>query len=324
MHEELLPNLFRIEIPLPNSPLKTLNSYLIKAQERFLIIDTGMNREECAREMLDCLDKLAVNLKKTDFFITHLHADHMGLVGNLATDTSRVYFSELDANIVTGNNEYNWREMKAHYRSHGFPQDELDRAMAAHPGRLYSSRNPVDFSIVKDGDIINIGDYSFRCIETSGHTPGHMCLYESEKKVLVSGDHILFDITPNITSWLEVSDSLGMYLASLDKVFTLDADLVLPGHRNIQYNHKARIIALKDHHQARLREVLCALSDGEKNAFQIAPHISWDIDCKSWELFPAAQKVFAIGETIAHIEHLEANNMVRRRTVNGEILFSLA
>jgi len=49
MIEQVLPDLFRIEIPLPNSPLRSLNSYLIKGKERFLIIDTGMNREECLR-----------------------------------------------------------------------------------------------------------------------------------------------------------------------------------------------------------------------------------------------------------------------------------
>ena len=70
MVEEILPNLYKIEIPLPGSPLKALNSYLIKSQGRFLVIDTGMNREECMREMVSGLKRLDVDLRKTDFFIT--------------------------------------------------------------------------------------------------------------------------------------------------------------------------------------------------------------------------------------------------------------
>ena len=80
MTEMMLPNLYRIEIPLPKNPLKALNSYLIKGDGRFLIIDTGMNREECQNAMFTALEELKVDLKKTDFFITHIHADHLGLV----------------------------------------------------------------------------------------------------------------------------------------------------------------------------------------------------------------------------------------------------
>ncbi|MBP1707530.1 MAG: beta-lactamase domain protein [Chloroflexi bacterium] len=69
MTEMMLPNLYRIEIPLPKNPLKALNSYLIKGDGRFLIIDTGMNREECQNAMFTALEELKVDLKKTDFIL---------------------------------------------------------------------------------------------------------------------------------------------------------------------------------------------------------------------------------------------------------------
>ena len=83
MIEEILANLYKIEIPLPESPLKALNSYVIKNSERNLIIDTGWNQEECMNAMQTGLKELGVDLRKTDFFITHLHADHLGLVSTL-------------------------------------------------------------------------------------------------------------------------------------------------------------------------------------------------------------------------------------------------
>jgi hypothetical protein len=65
MCEEILPNLFRNKIPLPESPLKYLNSYIIKDPERSLIIDTGLNREECLEAMQKGLDTLGIDLSKS-------------------------------------------------------------------------------------------------------------------------------------------------------------------------------------------------------------------------------------------------------------------
>jgi glyoxylase-like metal-dependent hydrolase (beta-lactamase superfamily II) len=78
MVEEIVPNLYHAEIPLPRSPLKWLNSYIVKGGNRFLIVDTGFNSEECLNEMNANLQKLGVDLNRTDIFITHLHVDHIG------------------------------------------------------------------------------------------------------------------------------------------------------------------------------------------------------------------------------------------------------
>ena len=80
MIEEVAANVYKIEIPLPESPLKSVNSYVIKGKDRNLMIDTAMNREECLNAMMAGLRELAVDIRKTDFFITHLLSDHLGLV----------------------------------------------------------------------------------------------------------------------------------------------------------------------------------------------------------------------------------------------------
>ena len=326
MVEELLPNLYRIEVPLPRSPLRALNSYVVKGEGRFLIIDTGMNREECLRPMLDSLRELHVDLNKTDLFITHLHADHLGLAATLATDTSKVYFDEIEASIMSRfeNSEGAWHEQYVFFISNGFPENECEKALGGHPGVKYSPGKHVEFTLLRDGNKIEIGDYSFRCIETPGHSPGHMCLYEANKKIFICGDHILFDITPNITWWPESDNSLKDYLENLEKVYSLDVELVLPGHRRIWNDHRGRITEIKEHHQSRLKEALSALGDGAKTAWDVAPYITWDIEIKSWAEFPPMQKWFAIGETIAHLDYLAADGRARKDTQNHKILYSLA
>lgn len=327
MIEEIVPNLYRMEIPLPKSPLKWLNSYIVKGGDRFLIIDTGFNREECQNEMNASLQKLGVDLNQTDIFVTHLHVDHMGLAGTLATDNSKVYFNEKEARLVnTQRNNWadHWQKLLNVYVANGFPAEGARLSLETHPARKYGLKKEVAFSVVRDGDMIEVGDFHFKCVATPGHSPGHMCLYEPDKKILVAGDHILFDITPNITHWLEMDDPLNEYLTNLEKVRALDVKFVLPGHRRLVHNLHKRIKELQEHHRDRLNEVLTALGDGAKTTLQIAPRITWDITSKSWEEFPPAQKWFAFGETLAHVKFLENKGKIRRQSQNGKILYSLA
>jgi glyoxylase-like metal-dependent hydrolase (beta-lactamase superfamily II) len=323
MIEQILTDIYRIEIPLPKSPLRSLNSYVIKSKERFLVVDTGWNHEACLHAMRSGLEDLDVDLSKTDFFITHLHADHIGLVGELMTNSSKVYFGAVEASMASSDVEKakeRFDYMFKTYVSHGFPEEELRRAVANHPGRYVSPR-PLHFSPLREGDRIEIGDYAFTSIETPGHSPGHICLYEPKEKILLSGDHILFDITPNITRWPEMEDSLGQYLASLEKTYRLDVKLVLPGHRRVMNHHRERIMALREHHNKRLDEALHAVANGGKTAWEVAPHLSWDISVRSWEQFPSVQKWFALGETIAHLKHLEACGSLVSKEHGGRIVF---
>lgn len=321
MTQEILANLYKIEIPLPRSPLKALNSYVVKDADRNLVIDTGWNQEECMNAMQSGLRQLGVDLRKTDFFITHLHADHLGLISNLITDTSTIYFSRPDADRFRSG--FLRDDFVNFARLNGFPEDELQAALRSHPGFKFRSKDNLVFHILKEGDAIAIGNYKFNCIETPGHTRGHMCLYEPCKKIFVAGDHILNDITPNIQLWSDEWNPLKEYLASLDKVYELDIELVLPGHRSIFKTCKERIHELKHHHQQRLDEMISILEKGSKNAFQIGSLMSWDIVCDSWDLFPVSQKWFAIGEAIAHLKYLEEKGIIRSEMWGRERVFSL-
>jgi len=274
------------------------------------------------RALVSGLRECGVDLRQADFFITHAHADHFGLASTLATDEARIYLSQADAaDINAADAPGYWEREAAFARMRGFPGGELKKAFASHPGRRYRSEGHISFSILKDGDTISIGDYLFGCIETPGHTEGHICLYEPSKKILICGDHMLVDITPNIPLWSDERNSLKEYLMSLDKVYDLDIELVLPGHRSIFRDQKKRIRELKQHHQIRLKEVISILGKGKQNVFQIASQMTWDIGYKSWDLFPPAQKWFAFGEAMAHLKYLEEEGKVGRETQEQGIVF---
>ncbi len=321
MIEEISSNLYKVEIPLPRNPLKSINSYFVMSPERNLIIDTGMNRKECMDAMQAALEELHVDLGKTDFFVTHLHADHFGLVGSLATDGSKVYFNKPDAeSIFTGGT---WESMIEFARISGFPEDLLEDALHKHPGYKYGSQMSFELTILEDGDELGVGDYTFRCVHTPGHTQGHTCLYEPDKKLFIAGDHILIDITPNIQLWSSDENPLDQYIASLDKVYELDIELVLPGHRRLVKNCKERIRELQRHHRQRSDEILSILEKGSQSAYQVASQMTWDIDSDSWEEFPVPQKWFATGEGIAHLKYLEDRGEISGKTRDGKIVYSL-
>src|SRR4030042_2788985 len=168
------------------------------------------------------LKELRIDLEKSDFCVTHLHADHLGLISELARPSSKVYFNFPDAEVIRDANH--WEKVAEAALLNGFPEEDLQEAIKRHPGHRYHANSPVDLTLLKEGDSLRIGSYDFSCVETPGHTPGHMCLYEKQTRIFFSGDHILNNITPNLSVWSEREDPLRQYLKSLDKIIPYAID----------------------------------------------------------------------------------------------------
>lgn len=315
-------NVYRIEVPLPQNPLRATNSYVIKGQDRNLIIDTGFNLPECMNAMRSGLNELDVSLRETDFFITHMHSDHLDLLWALPTASSTIYLSKPDAETVRSSDK--WVEVRRYFsRISGFPEDVFQEVIEKYSPHRHRRGDPPKFTTVKEGDKIGVNEFVFECVETPGHSEGHMCLYESKRKILFSGDHILNDISPNISLWQYDWNPLKSYLESLDKMCKFDVELVLPGHRSFFKDCKKRIEELKSHHQIRIKEISSILGNEGKDAFNIASEMSWDMTYESWDLFPPPQKLFATTEALSHLKYLEDKGLILRQMDGQRMLFSL-
>lgn len=322
MPEELYPNLFLIEIPLPESPLKYLNAYVIKGGESNLLIDTGLNRKECKIAMLEGLAELGIGLESLEIFITHLHADHFGLLPKLATAGTKIYFNRPDGEIIE--NWQGFEPMILYAAKNGLPAQTLRSAIDQHPGNKYGTGWMPALKMIDDGEKLTFGDYELTCIQTPGHTQGHTCLHDPLRRFLIAGDHILEDITPNIQCWSDDHNPLKEYLESLDKVYDLPVDRVFPGHRRIFTNYRERIDQLKRHHIERLDEVMRILADkSPMSAFEVASKMHWDIEAENWDVFPVAQKWFATGEALSHLRLLEREGRIRRVSEAPVIMFGV-
>jgi len=326
MTEAISDNIYRIVVPLPGSPLKSLNAYCITGQDRHLLIDTGFNQPTCLEALTAALRDLGVDRRRLDICITHVHADHAGLAAALTEGSDgTIWCSAGDGKIINehaqANDEVHYARYAQRILPHGFSSQQVRDLVRNHPGIIYCS--PVlSFTPIQDGDELRYGDCVLRVIGTPGHTPSHIALYEAGRKFLFAGDHILGDITPNITRWPEVSDSLGEYLGSLDAVSRLDIALTLPGHRSLIQDTQARIGQIQAHHARRLAEVRRILADGPASAYTIASRMTWEMRYASWEDFPVAQKWFAIGEALAHLDWLVARKEVEEQTRKESVLFA--
>lgn len=306
-------NIYTIPIPLPNNPLKNLNVYLIQG-ERNLLIDTGFHQEACRTALLEGLRELNISMENTDIFLTHLHSDHTGLAPDIASPSTKVFIGEHDLDHMPGKHStFRWSESDRHFAAEGFPEELLKILTVKNPAQGLSPVPYDDYIPVKDGDIFSYGGHCFTAIHTPGHTPGHLCLWEEETGICILGDHVLFDITPNITRWTGHGDSLGKYLDSLERINTLPVKLPLPAHRAVHMDFHERCQQLLRHHSIRCDEVLKILASGEAlTAWDIAAGMTWRIRAKNWADFPTPQKWFAVGEAMAHLDHLMELKLVTR------------
>lgn len=324
--EKIRDEIYQIKVPLPDNPLKALNSYLITGGKRNLLIDTGFFHPVCLDTMLEGFREIEAKVSDTDIFLTHLHADHSGLASELAGSDTKVYCSKPDGRIINlFSSEAYWDEMSDFFAKHGMPDIQEDQAQGIHPGKLFGGRGKIKFQTVVDGDIIAAGKYHLHCICTPGHTPGHMCLFEEKEKLLFSGDHVLGDITPVISPEKGMERPLKQYLESLERVARLEVREILPGHRGRIAKPYERIEALKKHHRLRLEEICNILKQARcpVNAYEAASKMKWKMPKEIWEKVPRQQRWFATGEAIAHLLYLEEEGFAVSRINDGSIAFSL-
>ena len=310
---EIYKNIYKIPVFLPNSPLKELNAFLIKGEGRSLLIDTGFSAEESKQSLFKGLNELSVDLNNMDIFVTHLHADHCGLVDVLKNDNNVVYISEEDAKgMERGLSDDFWAQVeKQQTLLMGFPPEE-ELNYKDHPGYINQAKKAVEWRYLEEGDEISYGGYNFVVLDLNGHTAGQLGLYDKERGLLFSGDHILNKITPNISCWDLKNDYLGSFLKNLKRVGNLKIDILFSAHRALVEDPYKRIEELIAHHARRLEYARQILKNKPSTAYECSCLIKWDYMGGYFPDFPVPQKWFASSEMLAHLQTLYFNGEVSR------------
>lgn len=315
------PDIFSIPVDLPQNPLRRLNAYVIRSEGEALVIDTGFNRPECHKALWAGIRELGLDLSRTSVFLTHLHSDHSGLAWDFVNRGCKIYMGRIDyAYLAAIKRGEVWPVMEKRFCDEGYPQEEISLQEEGNQGRRYAVDRIFPAELVEDGTELRVGEVLIRCVHTPGHTPGHMVLYLPEQKLLFSGDHILFDITPNISIWKDVEGSLASYLDSLQKICTLDVLRTFPAHRGAGESVYDRIQQIMEHHNQRLWEIFHTVqATPGRTAFEIAAKIKWSARGTPFDQFPPHQKWFAMGETLAHLDYLLKQGEIESTSNNGKI-----
>ena len=321
MIKEVFSNIFQIRVPLPHSPLGHLNSYLLRSEQKKLLVDTGLNFPQAFQSLCMGLSEVGAKPEElTEILLTHFHVDHVGLIPRLKEASKNVklliHRIEAESSKLMSRDFEDYRgRMETFLNANGAPPSIALNLQRFHPA-FFTPQAYEELALaalpLEDGQEISVGDYDFQVLWTPGHSPGHVCLYEPSLKVLFSGDHILPTITPHVAQFMEDINPLTDYLNSLDKIEKLDVKVVLPAHEETFTNCRERIKQLKDHHEQRLMEIMNGLRHGSFTAYMLASKVHWNVNYKSWEQFPPFQKYLALGETVAHLNLLEQKRLVGR------------
>jgi len=291
MIEDIGHGIHRVEIALPHTPLKSLNAYFIRGGKRNLLIDLGFNHPQCLESMQKAMDEIGFSMEDTDIFLTHHHADHSGLAEELATAKTSIISSEFTAQFMTHEINAFKGSFDDFLSQSGLVAAGLKSSdRESLPGAQFRSQ-PIDKpEVIAEGEVIEVGELRLVCLETSGHCAGHLCLYDSNLRILFSGDHVLGDITPNNTlnmpPWMAGIDPLGNYLKNLIKVSQLELDLILPGHRAVIRNCYQRIEELLIHHQERQEKITEIIGKSKLTSVEVAERVPWNISVREWNDFP--------------------------------------
>jgi glyoxylase-like metal-dependent hydrolase (beta-lactamase superfamily II) len=207
------------------------------------------------------------------------------------------------------------------------PEKDLPRLQKASLGvRQYVS--PVSPEVVlQGGEIIHQGSFQFEVVWTPGHSPGHVCLLERSKKILISGDHVLPATFPNVGLHSQSGpDPLPNYLRSLRAIENLDVDLVLPAHEHVFSGLKPRIQELLQHHEERKKAIIAALSEGPQTAYEVSLKIPWIVNglTMPFERLQALDRRLAVMSAMAHLEPLYTEGTAAKTRRNGTIVYGLA
>jgi glyoxylase-like metal-dependent hydrolase (beta-lactamase superfamily II) len=323
---DVAPGVKWLRMPLPFA-LDHINLWLLEEADGFTLVDTGYG-DEATRALWDRHCTRILDTRPIRRIVaTHYHPDHLG---NAAWLSARfgVTVAMTAAEYLTGHAVhaqtagYGVADTGALFRAHGVSPEHL-HALEARGNRYRAGvpELPQRFQRVFLGTSLRLGGSDWRVIGGYGHSPEHAALHSRALGVLISGDMLLPRISTNVSVWPAEpeADPLARFLESLAAFEALPDDtLVLPSHGLPFRGIAARVAQLREHHRARLAELVDAVRSA--NAAASATDIVPVLFRRPLDL---QQRYFAVGEAIAHLNHLvAAGELSRQLDAAGNVRFA--
>ncbi len=331
---EVAPGILRSQLPISMPGLGHVNCYLLEDERGLAVVDPGLPGEESWDALVDRLRRAGHEVADVHtVVVTHSHPDHFGGAIRLRYETG--------ADIVTHETfrtMWDAAELNDDEDSAALDVNSADDRAAALE-RYFSRPNPWGgtrtgpsteflermrkagefaggaFAIpsptrpLAEGQTIQLGRREWVAMHTPGHTYDHLCLFDPEHGVVLTGDHVLPSITPHISGQTPQSDPLAEFFASLTRMEDLgDVSIALPAHGHPFEDLGGRARAIIEHHEDRL--------DIIRNAQEQLPNGSV-VDFMRVLFRERSWGEMAESETYAHLEHLRELGELSRSNTDG-------
>jgi glyoxylase-like metal-dependent hydrolase (beta-lactamase superfamily II) len=315
--ERVLPGLWRLRLPLPWPGIPHCNAWALAQGDGFVLIDTGMYDSTSIEHLDRALHQVKLKLEDTKLLaITHAHSDHWGQSAPIVERAGCEMWMHPNheaqfANLSDPDRALTRRMEVA--RHSGVP----DGALTEYVKRVKDVPSGIAEAIepnqpLVDGVTIDTDLGTWQVIETPGHTPSHVCLFQPERRLLISGDHLLGRISLYF-DYGQSPDPVGEYLSSLQKIEVARARLALSGHGKPFLDVPGHIEGTRRLVVENIERATASVTSEPRTAMTIA------LDMFR-EQRGARHPAWLLSQTLCYLRHLEQAGQARRET-DGELQF---
>lgn len=311
--ERVLPGVFRLRLPLPWPGVPHCNAWAVRSGDGFVLFDTGMHQHGSMEHLRRALQMCGLGLRETRLLVcTHSHSDHCGQAATIMREAGCEFWMKPDDGHVRRMVEDREGELQRRIevaRQSGVPEQVLRRYMQqrqdSEPG--FAAAIEPHRALLNGVTVqTDLGEWSVH--ETPGHAPNHVCLFQAEQRLLISGDHLLGRVSPYF-DYGHTPDPVGEFLDSLTVVDELGARLCLAGHGRTFTDVDAHVQANRTLIAERLTKIASAIEKEPLSPFEV---VSAAYDSS----LPAANGPWLLTETLSLLTHLE--RIGRAVRVTGE------
>jgi glyoxylase-like metal-dependent hydrolase (beta-lactamase superfamily II) len=308
--ERVVPGVWRLRLPLPWPGVPHGNAWALACGDGIVLVDTGLHDAGSMGNLERALDQVGLHLELVRLIVcTHAHADHFGQAASIKERAGCevwMHPNHEHATLSANDPEAAFARRIEIARQSGVPEEPLRRYAEERKGQAETPLiEPVEF----DRDLVpgvqvesDLG--SWDVIYTPGHAPSHVTLHQPEKRMLISGDHLLGRVSLYYDYGYS-PDPAGEFLDSLEKVDALDARLCLAGHGRPFTDVAAHVRANQKLVHERLDAVAAALSSEPRAAFDIIPEVYG-------EPATAVTGHWWLSETLVYLNHLQLTDRAAR------------
>ena len=324
--DRVLRGLWRLRLPLPWPVVPHVNAFAVAAGSGVVLVDCGLSEPGSLSGLRQALAQAGLGLEHVRLLVcTHAHGDHYGQAAAIVEETGCELWMNPNHGHTTDAAQHpdrtmQWRVEVA--RHSGTPLDDLEEYESTRRGRGSGLSGIVmpDRDLT-DGVEVESDLGTWRAYETPGHAPSHVVLHQPERRLLLSGDHLLGRVSLYYDHGY-TPDPAGEFLSSLDVVEQLDISLVLAGHGRPVRDARGLIAANRRTIAARLDGIRAALADGPRAAYDLLD------DVRGAAGLPADIPTFArvswiFPETLCYLTHLEKLGEVTREQDGDRELWRL-